>query len=544
MFRTYFLLPLLIPLVFFREPILAGLFRPFSRAVSWLAHNRIRAVLVIFALSTLLSAAITGIAGVPPPQTHDEFGYLLLGDTFAHGRLTNPAPPLWQHFETIHEIVQPTFTAKYPIGQGVALAIGQILGSPIIGVWLAAAAACAGICWMLFAWVPPRWAVIGGFIAVFHPLIIEWSQNYWGGAVATLGGALVIGGVRRVMNPAPRVRDSVIFGLGIIILANSRPYEGLIFCLLTGVAFVIWMIRARQLRFCRFFTHIAAPLACIMALLACQEGYYNWRVTGSPVVMPYMVHIQTYGIDPVFIFSKPRSEPVFRHKQIERLQKDYLAYYLYERKSWGTLFRATVDKLHDLIQGYSWSLLLLVPLSGLWWALRRDFTLRIAALIGVFFLAGLMFETWMHPHYAAPGASVFFLIVIASMRPVADFHWAGRRVGSNILRGLAILLAFSFAGTVCKVVSVDHTRWFYKRRALLEDLRRLPEKSLVIVHYEADHNPHREWVYNEADMASAKVILARDMGAENQELIQYYRDRKVWLLHPDAAEPYLEPYPG
>ncbi len=520
-----------------------GLFRPLERWVEWLAAKPVRAIVFVGVLSLALCAGLTLASRVPAPQVSDEFGYLLLGDTLAHGRVTNPTPPLWEHFETIHEIMQPTYTAKYPPGQGLALAVGELMGLPIIGVWLTTALACAAICWMLLAWVEPRWALVGGVLAAFHPQVLEWSQNYWGGAVAMGGGALVLGAFRRILRE-PRVRDAVWMGVGMGVMANSRPYEGFVLGLLVLMALLLWFIEARRFSVSLIVRRVFAPLAGVVLLVVVQTCLYNWCVTGNPVVMPYIVHEETYGLAPLFLFGTPHPEPAYRHEEIRKLQEGYLSYFMSQRRSFRALIEATGEKVWRLAQAYLWSYLMVVALLGLPSALARDRWLWFALFIGLFFSIAMLLSTWVFPHYAAAAAGLFFVLVVQSLSSLYAWRIGIRQAGRNLVRGLVILMGLSFIQVVGKMANGDKTLWYYHRQAILDNLRAEPWKSLVIVKYDPDHNPNREWVYNEADINAAKVILARDMGRQNQELLDYFRDRKVWIVHADAPDPELEPYPG
>ena len=60
-----------------------------------------------------------------------------------------------------------------------------------------------------------------------------------------MGSALVIGGVRRVVL-RPRVTASTLMGLGVVTLANTRPFEGLAVTIPADRFAPVWSIRRRS----------------------------------------------------------------------------------------------------------------------------------------------------------------------------------------------------------------------------------------------------------------------------------------------------------
>src|SRR5688572_21946591 len=266
-------------------------------------------------LSVSTSAVVAFFAPLPNPQFHDEFSYLLAGDTFARGRLTNPPHPLWEFFETFHVLQQPTYSSKYPPGQGLMLALGQALfGEPVAGAWVGGALACAAVWWALAGFAPRRWATLGAIIVATHPVMLKANFSYWGGAVAAIGGALVVGGIARVFRRGD-TGAGIGLGVGMFVLAVSRPFEGAVLTILC-----IFLLRppspqpSPEGRGGRTWHAIGAAALCV-AIGAAWIGYYNWRVTGRAWRLPYVEYESQYGMTPSFVWMpRTRPPPAYRHE--------------------------------------------------------------------------------------------------------------------------------------------------------------------------------------------------------------------------------------
>ena len=488
------------------------------------------------------SALIALSTHIPAPNVHDEFSYLLAGDTFAHGRLSNPTHPMWVHFESFHIIQQPTYASKYPPAQGVMLALGQVIGGhPIVGVWMSAGLACTAIYWMMLAWLPRRWALVGGVLVLLCVGITTyWSQSYWGGAVAALGGALVFGALRRIVS-RPRVRDAWLMGLGFTVLANSRPYEGLLVTLPAGALLLAWIVHKHGTSAWVAIGRIVCPILLVLVCTAGAMGLYNLRVTGHAFHIPYQVHEATYAVVPVFLWQHVRPEPVYRHEVMRDFHVSLGLDGYSRQRSLSGLVRERLTKMTAVLKFYLGAALT-VPLVMLPWVLRSRwmcFALLTCGVVG----AGVLGETWLWPHYVAPITGLVFVLVVQAMRYLRLWRWRGRPMGQLLVWAILVVCVGSVVVIFAEQLRAPPDGWSLKRIHILTQLEEEGGRHLIIVRYGFQHPPQREWVYNEADIDGAQVVWAREMDtAQNQKLMAYFADRRVWLLEPDVPEPQVVPY--
>jgi hypothetical protein len=492
---------------------------------------------------------------IPEPGAHDEFSYLLAADTFASGRLTNPTHPLWMHFESFHIIQQPTYNTMYPIASSVMMALGKVVfGNPWWGVWLSCGILCAALCWMLQGWLPPRWALLGGLIAVVRlGLFSYWMNSYMGGALAGLGGVLVLGALPRITR-RPRAALAIVMGIGIIILANSRPNEGFFTALGAVVVLFIWVIRNRP-PWRTLMTQVALPLASVLVLMCMGMGFYFWRVTGSPSRMPYQVNRSTYATAPLFFFQTPRAEPHYNHAVMRDFYQNWeQALYDKTMTPKGAAIR-TAGKFVTLWLFYFGPVLSL-PLLMLSRVLR-DRRLRPLLIAGTIASIGFLAPAWFNAHYAAPLTGLLYAVMLQGMRHLRFCGRHGQPTGLLLVRAIPVIClllvpVLLFARPLHLSVGTDWRQtWVaaaagnYKRAEILRRLEALPGRHLVIVRYQPNHDFHSEWVYNEANIDAAKVVWAREMDSlRDGKLTSFFKDRTIWLLEADVEPPRLSSYPG
>ena len=476
---------------------------------------------------------------VPAPLVHDEFSYLLGGDTFASGRLTNPPHPLWQHFETFHVNQQPTYASKYPPMQALVLAAGQKLGDPWIGVLLSAAIMCGCLCWAMQGWLAPGVAFAGALLAALRLGISSyWVNSYWGGATAAIGGALVIGALPRLLRQ-PRRSTAFLFALGLVILGNSRPYEGMLLAVPAIGVLIVASLRNGSAG--TLLRTAAIPVLATLVPAALAMGYYNYRLTNHWLLLPYQLHQQQYAVTPTLIFLGWSQPPVYRHAVIKEFWASWDVEY--SRKSqahWIEGFKNHVE----IGMLFFFGPLLLAIATVLLPHPRGNLTDRLTFPILIVFLAGLVLEKEVLMHYWAPIVALLFVRFMNTIASVWSWKPMGRPVGpvlSMFAFQCTLLLSILFLKPMLSVGT--HNQFVEQRRGIEARLSGLPGRHLIVVRYSATHSPHLEWVYNRADIDGSRIVWVRDMGDEkNLDLRRYFANRSIWLLEPDKPSPQLVPY--
>ncbi|REJ96742.1 MAG: hypothetical protein DWQ34_03370 [Planctomycetota bacterium] len=528
----------------------------------WLTRRRWVPPIVCGVTAVVLAGTMSMLSGVRQPLVHDEFAYLLMAETFLDARVANEQHSLWEHFESMHIFHEPVYAAKYPPAQGLALAAGTLFGGhPIVGVWIIFGLACGAMCWCLQACLPRRWALLGGLLSAFNPaLLSQWGNSYWGGAVAMLGGALVYGGLIRTVQ-RPNAWSSIALAAGLVILANSRPFEGLVVSLPAVAVLIGCLLRKRSDDVGDVLRKIVLPAAVVGVPAVAAMLYYNLRLTGDPWKLPYLHHAEEYSVAPNFLWQSLRTVPDYRHEQLRELHLEWeLSKYESQRVSITAFLQHSLWKSQILAGFFIGAALLVASVSTATAMSNRWIRLMAAGCALLCFV--FLFHTFLQPHYAAPATVLAVGVLVQSLRCLRTYRVRNVRIGQFVVAGLL--------GVAFLSVPIDMTaRWelgsrlnrraylthcltpgtraeVYEylsasgriRHELVRELTTRGGKHLVVVQYGNDHNVLFEWVWNSADIDTAQIVWARDMGPEgNRDLLEYYRNRQVWYLDVDTGFP-------
>lgn len=477
-------------------------------------------------VSLAVSLTVFAVRGEPLPEVHDDYSQLLLADTLRHGRLANPPHPFAAHFETMLALQRPSYASHFPPATGVVLAsTWAAFGLPILGIWLVAAAGAASICWAARPWLPRSWSVLAGVLVACHPTIVPWGASYSGGSVAFFAGALLLGASARLAR-RPSHALGALAAAAIVILANSRPFEGLVYTIAVAVAFSIYAWRAWP----GVLRRSAAAL-CILIAGGAAILVYNRAVTGDPLLLPHTAYDRQYTPAPNFIWEGPKQPPPFPNAEMAMAFKSvYMTHDRLRREPGGEL--RALDKKLDVLRWSLFprttpgslveraSLLLYAPLFFLPRVLRtRRRNRPLLAIVLLFLAAPFMTAWWASAHYLAPAGAAVAILYMLCLRQCF------LRSGTLTFVLLALAVCLSLESIVAQA-RAPQNRIEVQRQRIVAALEREPGQHLILVPPDVFG-----CVYNAADIDGARVVWARELTPDaNAALLEHFGERRVWRL--------------
>lgn len=510
-----------------------------------------KSIILTFIVALILPMLATFIQP-PYPVVTDELSTLICAETLSQGRLTNPTHPMWEHFETFHVIHHPSYQSKFPPAGALFMAVGiWLTGLPIAGVWLSYALAMASLCWFLRMLMPSNWALAAALATAGHGrLLQEWALGYWGGSVGMLGGILFLGSIIQIYQSKTTYnwRYATLVSLAILLLLNSRPFEGMITAIPGGILITFLFIKRHLFSSDKnaipkgFFRNFALPSIFIISLgIACMM-LYNHAVTGNFLRMPYMEYGPRYEVATPFIFIK-NVEPEFRHPILKKysLVEDMKVEQRRTFRSTLYFFRMKIKYYGDFFVRIGF----LLPFILFILKRKKLFMekLLLLTLMLVLLFNGLCSYEW--PHYISPVAVVLVYMIAEGVRLLKQSKWQFAKLQTAVLyTTLSYILINPVLGISAHIrQSVQSfTRVKYQ---IEENLIQKGGKHLVLVGFNDEYPLNKEWVYNGADLEDAPVLWARERYPTelNKEIIQYYHNRKIWHVIPsEIINIELQPY--
>jgi len=483
---------------------------------------------VLYSLDTELS--------LKAPLAHDEYAYILGADTFLKGRLSNPTPAHWEHFEAYHILMSPTYMSKYPPGQSLQLAVGKILGHYLIGVWLTVALIGVLLFWLLRSYTSPwlAWLVTLAYLVQINEF--EWGSNYWGGSCLTLAGILVFGGSLWMLR-YPRLSSAIIIGIGMVLMINTRPFEALIFCGLCGISTsaILWGKKQISSKVQMY----GATVVLFGLIGVAITGAYNYRTMGDPFTFPHQRYTETYhpGLSPFTLFESKASDESL---PMPTDMRNFLRNEINKGLSMSTkVFNYIKHPGLPVIEHFFLisPVFIILPLL----ILRPKYPSKIIihcgfVILGYFIVYFL--SVYELKHYYALWLPPCALLSALSIQSILKARLPRVTLPRQRQLGLILIFGTIFIQNGFSVwehafsTKARHTDQDFNTHSRLEkELRQTGKHYLCLVKYTESHNPELSWISNQPNIEEAPVIWARSISQiADQQLAQTYENREIRYL--------------
>ena len=318
------------------------------------------------------------------------------------------------------------------------------------------------------------------------------------------GGALTFGALFRYQNRI-LIWDTLILGLGLIILVNSRPFESF-FILIPAACYALYItiLWIKKDSWHKVLVQFLLPISAIIFFLFIWLLFYNYHLVGDPFKLPHAYWApKNSPIKMIQMFQWSPQLPLFN-----KLLRFYNAFI-------GPILLITLFSVKSIIKG-------------------RETLFALIIAVMLFCISAIATKAW--PHYTASIVCLVFLVITKGLIGISTFNFMKRPLGSFLVKAIVVgYIVSSIITYGFKVYDGKSYSWLIRKQRILDKLESDDNKYLIMVRYSDSHNVNKEWVYNRADIDNSDVVWARVLDPlENQKLFRYFKNRKIFLLQADS----------
>lgn len=291
----------------------------------------------------------------------------------------------------------------------------------------------------------------------------------------------------------------------------------------------------------RFRPQLLLAVVVVLVLAGGFMAELNRSVTGDWARMPYAEYATQYDPESLFLFGSVPATTIAYNHEVFRLYYAGIETYQTVHHGDGTVDWGLVLSRRLLVFflffGAGLTGIATLVVAPMVWKSPKQ---RFALLSMVFFFVGFCLQRYHHLHYLAPLLALALYMKVSVIRNV--LHLGSRRWPPAVAFACA-LVALEIGYGIVKAGEPYETWWDTDRDRVARLFNGEPGGDLAIVRYTAGHDPRQEWVYNAADIDASDIVWAREMSpGETCELLDYFSDRKAWLvlpnIRPDRPTPY------
>lgn len=491
---------------------------------------RFRSALLASCLALALYLVVGYVGGRGfTPHMHDEFAYIFQAKTFAHGKVSFPAPPIPEFFESFHILTEKVYASKYPPGHALVILPGVLLGFPILMPIVLSAGSllllylivrtiesdqCALLCLGLFALSPLQVMLATSHLSHTSSLFFLLLFVYLSGCVKEQRS--------RLLAPASGV------ALGIAFLA--RPVTALAVAFPFVIRdFFVSINDARKGKWEGLRCFLATSIS--FALIAGSLLAYNLLVTGDLLRFPWVEYTERYI--PMDTLGFQHDSQTAWQRNLSPLMTEFNRNYVEPLKKaysfWGAVKQFWVQRLPDTIyvSDDNFGLAALVPFAFLVPLLPQE-RLFLASAASLFFAYFFYYGGFPRYHFEVVPFLIYFFVkgtlVFSRILTKDGSRFLQRFLLFHLMSGVIVALPCNLLGGFYSKRNL--TKYHSEFRDLVRNLD--GDSKLIFIHYKPDHQYHYDLINNEPDLKNSKIIYVHDLGARNLELMKCFPDRNFY----------------